>query len=409
MLLGLAAEFLHLRRKSDQPLRRGSDILQRGDSLSLHATRRFPDEVSHQGIQHLFQGFIRQQVLWCSGELTLYHQQRFMEDAYVPAEHFRMEHPGFHAVVHVGRQIGDLIRQIDQLRFQRRLLIQKITSQLGVLCGRVAARVLDDAFADAQGEVQPAKPGIANLEILDHAQRVQVVIAALAKFLQTLIQRPLTGMPEGRVPDVMHQRQRFGHVLVQLERGGDGARDLRHLHSVGEAAAKVIGITVSKDLCFSRQAAKGSGMDDPGAITLERSSIGMGSFGVLSLGQQETGVVRYGNARRQGKNLAPYCFGLAPVDSSLASLTRALSSFFCTLFTSLGSASAGTVRAYSERLCSHCAAANFRRPVFSYSSPRWSCTAGSCPMRSLALRRLASAKAYWPILKYTHPSESRYA
>ena len=67
----------------------------------------------------------------------------------------------------------------------------------------------------------------------------------------------------------------------------------------------MIGVAVGKDLCFSRQAAKGPGMDDPGAITLERSSIGMGSFGVLSLGQQETGVVRYGNARRQGKNLAP--------------------------------------------------------------------------------------------------------
>jgi hypothetical protein len=46
-------------------------------------------------------------------------------------------------------------------------------------------------------------------------------------------------------------------------------------------------------------------MDDPGAITLKRSSIRMGRFGVLSLGQQEGGVVRYGNARRQGKNLAP--------------------------------------------------------------------------------------------------------
>jgi hypothetical protein len=62
---------------------------------------------------------------------------------------------------------------------------------------------------------------------------------------------------------------------------------------------------VSKDLRFSRQAAKGPGVDDPGAITLERSSIGMGCFGVLSLCQQQTGVVRYGYARREGKNLAP--------------------------------------------------------------------------------------------------------
>src|SRR3984957_394325 len=103
--------------------------------------------------------------------------------------------------------------------------------------------------------------------------------------------------------------------------------------------------------------------------------------------------------RSPPRPLPPYCFGLAPADSSLANLTRALSSFFCTLFTSPGSASAGTVLAYSCRLCSHWPAAIFRRPVFSYNSPRWSWTAGSWPMRSLALRRLASESAYWPILK----------
>jgi hypothetical protein len=74
---------------------------------------------------------------------------------------------------------------------------------------------------------------------------------------------------------------------------------------VGEPAAKVVGVAVGKDLGFSRQAAKGPGMNYPGAITLERRSIGMGCFDVLPLRQQVAGVIRYGNARRQGKNLAP--------------------------------------------------------------------------------------------------------
>jgi hypothetical protein len=46
-------------------------------------------------------------------------------------------------------------------------------------------------------------------------------------------------------------------------------------------------------------------MDYPGAITLERRSIGMGCFDVFSPRQQMPGVVRHGNARRQGKNCAP--------------------------------------------------------------------------------------------------------
>ncbi len=96
---------------------------------------------------------------------------------------------------------------------------------------------------------------------------------------------------------------------------------------------------------------------------------------MLPLGKQSRRVVRNSAARRQREGIlgavaallavTVYCFGLAPADSSLASLTRALSSFFCTLLTSPGSASAGTVRAYSCRLCSHCVAAIFRRPVFS--------------------------------------------
>ena len=103
----------------------------------------------------------------------------------------------------------------------------------------------------------------------------------------------------------MHQRQRFGHVLVQFQRGGDGSRNLGHLHGVGEPAAKMVGVAVGKNLCFPRQAAKGPGMNYPGAISLERRSIGMGCFDVLPLRQRVAGVIGYGNARGQGKNLAP--------------------------------------------------------------------------------------------------------
>ncbi len=37
-----------------------------------------------------------------------------------------MEHPRLHAVIHIGREVGDLIGQIDQLRLQRRLLVKEI-------------------------------------------------------------------------------------------------------------------------------------------------------------------------------------------------------------------------------------------------------------------------------------------
>ena len=155
--------------------------------------------------------------------------------------------------------------------------------------------MLDDPFAHAEGKIQAAKAGITNFEIFDHAQRVQVVIEAQAKLAHGCVQRPLAGMTEGRVPDVMHQRQRFRHVLVQLQRAGDGARDLRHFHGVRETAAKVIGVAVGEDLGFSRQAAKGAGMNHPRPVPLKRGAIGMGRFGMHPLGKR----VRW---RRQKQN-----------------------------------------------------------------------------------------------------------
>ncbi len=69
--------------------------------------------------------------------------------------------------------------------------------------------------------------------------------------------------------DVVDQGERLGEVLVQTECGGDGARNLRDFHGVRQAAAKVIGVTVSEDLRLAREAAKGTGMNDAGAVALE--------------------------------------------------------------------------------------------------------------------------------------------
>ena len=67
----------------------------------------------------------------------------------------------------------------------------------------------------------------------------------------------------------MHQRQRFHHVFIKLQRIGNGARNLRHFHGMGQPAAKMIGVTRSKDLRLARQAAKSAGMNHPRPVSLE--------------------------------------------------------------------------------------------------------------------------------------------
>ena len=68
--------------------------------------------------------------------------------------------------------------------------------------------------------------------------------------------------------DVVGQRQRLGQFLVQPQRAGQCARDLRDFQSVGEAAAEVvrrrIGRQARKHLRLAGQAAKGARMQNAG-------------------------------------------------------------------------------------------------------------------------------------------------
>ncbi len=79
---------------------------------------------------------------------------------------------------------------------------------------RVIARVLDDALACSQRQVQPSVSRIALLKALDDAQRMKIVIKSQTVMAQAIIQRTFPCMPERRMPDVMHQGKRLGEVDI---------------------------------------------------------------------------------------------------------------------------------------------------------------------------------------------------
>ena len=135
--------------------------------------------------------------------------------------------------------------------------------------------MFDDAFAHLEGEVQAGMRGVTLLEVFDNAQRVQVVVEAFAMLAHQPVQGLLAGVAEGRMADVMHQCEAFDEAFVQAERGGDGARNLRHLDGVGEPGAEVIGEALGEDLRLVLQAAKGASMNDAVAVTLEVVTIRM--------------------------------------------------------------------------------------------------------------------------------------
>ncbi len=76
-------------------------------------------------------------------------------------------------------------------------------------------------------------------------------------------------MPEWRVAEIVAKRDRFGEVVVEPERPGERARDLRDFDRVGKAGAKVIALVIDEDLGLVSEAAEGGLMEDPGPVALE--------------------------------------------------------------------------------------------------------------------------------------------
>src|SRR5579884_2493097 len=128
--------------------------------------------------------------------------------------------------------------------------------------------MLDDAFANGKGKIQSAKGGIARFKGFNHAQGMKVMVKPKVKFFKRLVQSALTCMSEWRMADVMHQRQGFGQVFIQTERGSNGTGDLRYFHSVGKAATEVVRVAMGENLRFAGQTAKGAGMNDASPVAL---------------------------------------------------------------------------------------------------------------------------------------------
>ena len=83
------------------------------------------------------------------------------------------------------------------------------------------------------------------------------------------VERVLAGMAERRVAEIVAERDRFGEVVVEPQRPGQRAGDLRHLDGVGQAGAEMVALVIDEDLGLVGEAAEGGRMDDAVAVALE--------------------------------------------------------------------------------------------------------------------------------------------
>jgi hypothetical protein len=81
---------------------------------------------------------------------------------------------------------------------------------------------------------------------------------------------------EGRVAEVVRQRDRLAQVFVQAEAACQRARHLRHLQRVRHPRAKQIALVVEEDLRLVDQAPEGRAVDDAVAVALEFVAVRIG-------------------------------------------------------------------------------------------------------------------------------------
>ena len=156
--------------------------------------------------------------------------------------------------------------------------------------------VLEDAFARLEAQVQAIVVGVAVLQLIDHAQALQVVLEAAVRG-HAVVERVLPGVAEGRVAEVVREGDGFGQVLVELQRAGDGARQLRDLDRMREPGAEQVAFVVEEHLRLVDEPAKSGRVDDAVAVALKVVARRRGRDGVAPPARSGgvAGVARQGH------------------------------------------------------------------------------------------------------------------
>ena len=103
------------------------------------------------------------------------------------------DQPRAQSIVDVVIVVRDLVGEIRELRLEARLVaLEESYADVAELARVLERAVLQDSLARLEGEVQPAEARVALLELVDHAQRLQVVLEA--------------AQPESRLPAGLRPR-----------------------------------------------------------------------------------------------------------------------------------------------------------------------------------------------------------
>ena len=81
-----------------------------------------------------------------------------------------LQNAGVETIIEIRCEVGNFVGEIDELCLKWWPKIEEVFGEFGMRSARVIAGMLDDAFAKAKGEVEPAKGRIALFKPGDDAK-----------------------------------------------------------------------------------------------------------------------------------------------------------------------------------------------------------------------------------------------
>jgi hypothetical protein len=283
---------------------RAADVVETGCAERENAGAGFRDEVRDEKVEQAGQGLIRKEARLRGRGCGCGLIEESTKERDTIADLGEREDAGIEAVVEVGGEVGDFVGEVDELGFEGRELIEEVVGELGVVGCGVIARVLDDAFAQAESEVEAAESGVALLEPGDDAQGVEVVVKGEAVVAEGAVEGLFAGVAKGRMADVVGEGEGFGELGIEAEGAGKGACNLDDLERMREAAAEVVAGWIAgqagEDLGFAGEAAKCARVENAGGVAGKGRAVRVRRLRECALCERAGGVD--GDAGRQRGN-----------------------------------------------------------------------------------------------------------
>ena len=132
--------------------------------------------------------------------------------------------------------------------------------------GLFSARVADYSVAHLIGKVEsPAA-------VFNHINNAQTLLIMVKAVFHHSAKRPLSGVAERRMTEIVSEGDSFGQALVERKTDGNGARNLCNLKRMSKACAVMVAVRREEDLRFMLETAERAAMNNPVAVALKGGS-----------------------------------------------------------------------------------------------------------------------------------------